>query len=224
MKDNAVILFLRIPEKGKVKTRLAADIGEDLAYDLYLCFVKDTLTTLQSLDADVLISCTGRDSAFFRDLFGDIPCMVQRGNDLGDRMRNALKDAFMMGYSRAALIGSDIPGIKLDALYTALHELSGHDVVLGPSLDGGYYLIAFKAGGTDESLFVDMPWGTPQVLDETVKRAKRRRRSVFFLPECEDIDGIDGLKRLYENQVRDGVLSNTRLCVDRHKEKIYGTV
>jgi rSAM/selenodomain-associated transferase 1 len=224
VKDNAVILFLRIPEKGKVKTRLAVDIGEDLAYDLYLCFVKDTLATLQSLDADVLISCTGRDSAFFRDLFGDTPCMVQRGNDLGGRMRNAFRDAFLMGYARVALIGSDIPGITLDALYTAFHELSGHDVVFGPSLDGGYYLIALKAGGADESLFTDIPWGTTRVLDETVKRVQQRGMRVFFLTECEDIDDLDGLKRLYENQVRDGVLSNTRLCVDRYKERIYGTI
>ena len=224
MKDNALILFLRFPEKGKVKTRLAADIGDDLAFELYLCFLRDTLATVQALDADILISCTESDTASFRELFGDTPCIVQRGSDLGRRMYNAFKDALGLGYSRAALIGSDIPGLPLDVFYNAFLELGSHEVVLGPSVDGGYYLIALRAGKPDESLFKDLPWGSSGVLAETVKRIEDKGMSAFLLPQWEDIDDLNGLKRLYEHQVAEGILSNTRLCVDEHKERIYGTV
>jgi uncharacterized protein len=224
MKKNALVLFMRYPEKGRVKTRLAAEVGDDLAYELYLCFLTDTLEGLEAFEADLFIAGTGNSEAHSIDLFKNALHIAQRGQDLGERMISAFHDVFSMGYTRAAIIGSDIPGMPFEAFRSAFDKLAGHDMVLGPSADGGYYLIAFNAAAFEESMFEGIKWSTPRVLAETLKKAGRLGLRAYLLSELEDIDDLDSLIRFYEKQPFGGVGSHTLRCVDKYKEKLYGKI
>jgi rSAM/selenodomain-associated transferase 1 len=224
MKENAFILFLRYPEKGRIKTRLARDIGDDLAYDLYVCFLKDIIETVRLIDADMLIAGSGTAREGSDYLFGVAPRISQHGRDLGSRMYNALADVFSMGYSRISLAGGDIPGLEADTIREAFRKLLTHDLVLGPSLDGGYYLIACCSGTLRRSLFAGIPWSTSLVLAETLRRIEDSGMSTFLLPPMDDIDDLDALKRFRVKQRRQGVDSNTLRCVEKNKEMIYGPI
>ena len=139
-------------------------------------------------------------------------------------MSNAFHEVFAMGYARAVVIGSDIPGLPPEFIKSAFNRLNEHDIVMGPSADGGYYLVAFNAAAFEESVFEGIQWSTPRVLAETLEKADRRGLRAFLLFELEDIDDLDDLKRFYETQSPRGSGSHTLRCVDAHKEKIYGKV
>jgi rSAM/selenodomain-associated transferase 1 len=224
MKENALVLFMRYPEKGRVKTRLAAEVGDDMAYELYLCFLADTLEGLDAFEADPVIAGAGNSEAVPADLLKNVRHIAQRGHDLGKRMSNAFHDVFAMGYIRAAIIGSDIPGLPPGSFKSAFDELAGHDIVLGPSRDGGYYLVAFSAAAFEESIFENIQWSTPRVLADTLEKADQCGLRTYLLSQLEDIDDLDSLIRFYEKQHLDGVGSHTLRCVDKHKEKLYGKI
>lgn len=224
MKDTAIVLFTRYPERGRVKTRLAGEIGADLAYDLYLCFLRDTIEKLRFLDADLIVAGAGKMDASARELFGDAVCIAQHGHNLGIRMYHAFKDVFALGYSGAVIIGSDIPDLPAEFIISALNELARHDIVLGPCADGGYYLIAFHANKLDDSVFQDIPWSTSRALAGTIEKINNRGLRAFFLPEWDDIDDLKGLKRFYEKQLLNGGASHTRRCMEQYKGRIYGKI
>jgi rSAM/selenodomain-associated transferase 1 len=196
--DRCLLFFVKNPERGKVKSRLAAVIGGDSAVRLYKNLVVQMLSTLKEGTFPLYI-CFFPKSAQkpTKNWLGSEYCFIpQNGKDLGERMRNGFIEAFEMGFKRVVLIGSDIPDLPLEFIEEAFITLNKNDVVIGPAFDGGYYLIGFKDKSFFPQLFEGIAWGTQNVFGETIEKLKRFRRVVHTLPYLRDIDTAEDLKRL----------------------------
>jgi rSAM/selenodomain-associated transferase 1 len=196
--DRCLIFFIRYPEKGQVKTRLATSIGDERALNLYKRFLLNILSTLNKgtflfylcfYPADALESTR-------KWLGEDYLYMPQQGVDLGERMKNGFMEAFAMNFKRVVLIGSDIPDLPLEFIEEAFASLRDKDSVIGPSLDGGYYLIGFNDRKFFPAVFKRIPWSTERVFQETMKRLEREGLTVHTLKPLRDIDTIDDLSNL----------------------------
>jgi hypothetical protein len=196
LNENALIVFLKYPEHGKIKTRLAADLENDVVYEIYKCFLADIAVTTRQVRARTILVHLGPEQATFGD-FPDVPCLRQRGDDIGERMFFALKDTFSRGFERCVLIGSDSPDLPRDIINAAFDLLDATDVVLGPSTDGGYYLIGCNAKTICRSIFADISWSTANVFSETQNRIKKAGLKAALLDQWPDIDNIDDLKNFY---------------------------
>ena len=192
---QTILVFLRAPEKGRVKTRLARDIGEEKALALYREFVGFTLTAVKSSGMDSRICFYPENKiGLLTDWLGkDHYYMPQTGDDLGQRMENALSRVFDQGAEKAVLVGTDIPDIRASHFVTAFDLLSHRDVVLGPSLDGGYWLIGFRKEGFYPGLFHQMSWGTDCVFKTTRDKCRSAGLSLGLLPALQDIDTLADL-------------------------------
>ena len=125
---------------------------------------------------------------------GDEHTLVpQMGNDLGDRMGNAFKEVFFQGFDRVLLIGSDIPDLPNRLIDEALAALKNYDAVLGPSHDGGYYVIGFRRNAFLPQVFSGITWGTPEVFEQTMGILRKANLSVYTLSVWRDIDTIADL-------------------------------
>ena len=177
-----------------MKTRLAAGIGEDRAARLYDGFVRDLAGRFAAAGPELSWGVAPPDPGF-AEHFGVPPetCFVQEGDDLGARMLSALEGALCEEGSRCVLIGSDVPHLPAERVAQAFFELESADMVLGPALDGGYYLIGM---GQPHDVFSGMTWSVDSVRAETQARAAARGLSVALLDEEFDVDEIEDLDRL----------------------------
>lgn len=189
---------MKKPERGKVKSRLAAVIGGDSAVRLYKNLVAQMLSTLREGTFPLYICFFPKNAQKpIKNWLGREYCYLpQNGTDLGERMRNGFMEAFEMGFKRVVLIGSDIPDLPLELIEEAFTSLHKNDVVIGPAFDGGYYLIGFKDKTFSPQVFEGIAWGTQNVFDETMKKLKRFRRVVHTLPYQRDIDTVEDLMHL----------------------------
>ncbi len=189
-KNNAVITFIKSPEKGRVKTRLAKGVGENAALVLYQCFVMDVLDMVRSTPWALRVyHYPEKSGRRIRSWLGnDLDLFPQAGTTLGDKMKNALAETFAAGYERAVLIGSDLPDLPSDIINNAFNALNRTDAVIGPSPDGGYYLIGFTAKGFVPRIFNNIPWGTHRVFDLTLNNFSDHGVSPVCLPVWRDID------------------------------------
>ncbi|MHC4362984.1 MAG: TIGR04282 family arsenosugar biosynthesis glycosyltransferase [Planctomycetota bacterium] len=196
--DNCILLFVKHPAPGRVKTRLAEQLGPGRAAALYENFVLDLLDTLRSLNVNLRIFFEPAEALNdIRHWLGENHSYVlQRGNNLGQRMKNAFAYAFADGCSKGVLIGSDLPDLPADFLSLGLRALDTGDAVLGPSSDGGYYLIGFSRETFLPEAFDNIAWGTDRVFAHTVKTLKRHRRKLYVLPRWHDVDTLEDLKSL----------------------------
>lgn len=197
MKGNAFILFLKYPQWGEVKTRLARALGNDLALEVYTCFLADIAAMTRRVKAQTIIVYSGPPGISFAD-FPGVSCLLQRGNDIGERMYGAFIDVFAQGFERGVLMGSDIPDLPAAWVNDAFEKLESVDVVLGPCTDGGYYLVGFQKASLHRSIFSDIPWSTTGVFSETLGRIAQSGLEAAELPQWSDIDEIDDLKKFYE--------------------------
>jgi rSAM/selenodomain-associated transferase 1 len=197
---NCVILFVKFPDKGKVKTRLSQFIGEKLTLDLYKTFVADILDKLdQRHNYNIKIAFYPHNSKrkiipWLGKQYSYIP---QRGKSLGERMANVFKQIFSEGFGKAIIIGSDIPDLPLSLITKAFISLNNRDAVIGPSLDGGYYLIGFRHDAFSPSVFKGIEWGTDAVFSQTLDRFGKTH-IVQILPLWKDIDQLMDIKDLLE--------------------------
>lgn len=193
--ENAVILFARDPILGQVKTRLSPSLNNETILKLYICFLKDSLAKIQQMGhADGFVGVSPENhSGFFngRESSG-MTLFSQRGKTLGDKMRQAFIDRFAQGYNKAAIIGSDSPSLPVSYIKKAFD--SEKDLVLGPSTDGGFYLIAMK--GKVSEVFSGVDWGTDKVLSEMLDRVVAGGFSFDVLPVWYDVDLPGDLKFL----------------------------
>jgi rSAM/selenodomain-associated transferase 1 len=196
--DRCLLFFVKNPERGKVKSRLAAVIGDDSAIRLYKNLVTQMLSTLKEGTFPLYICFFPKnDQKPIRNWLGrEYRYMPQNGKDLGERMRNGFFDGFAMGYKRVVLIGSDIPDLPINYIEKAFKSLKEMDVVIGPAFDGGYYLIGFKDKTFSPQVFEGIAWGTKNVFAETIEKLKRFRRAVHTLPYQRDIDTAEDLNHL----------------------------
>ena len=194
-KNKAVILFARDLILGQVKTRLSSLFDDETILRLYTCFVEDSLEKIRQVDnADCFVGISPSNiSGFFNGIEdSDTRLFIQQGKDLGDKMRQAFVDRFSDGYKKVVIIGSDSPSLPVSYINQALN--SDKDLMLGPSTDGGYYLIAMT--GKVSEVFGGIAWGTEQVLDETLNRVKKAGVSLELLPVWYDVDFPEDLKFL----------------------------
>ncbi len=201
MRDQSVILlFIRVPVRGKIKSRLALAIGNDAALELYKNFVLDIIDTIEHSGYPFRI--------FFHPHDSGVPLtswlghhhhyMPQGGNDLGQNMERAFGQIFTEGFTSAVLLGSDIPDLTPVVLHEAIESLRSNDVVMGPAADGGYYLIGCNRDTFLPNIFHGIAWGTNTVFAETLSIVKRASLRVHLVPEWQDVDTQDDLKSLFE--------------------------
>lgn len=198
MPERHVLLFVKYPEPGLVKTRLAAHLGDAAATALYRAFVADELAALAAAAVPVTAHCAPpHPEADYRAWLGpDLPLAAQRGGDLGARMAAAFEDAFAHGADEAVLIGSDIPALTPAHVTGAFAALGQHGAALAPAGDGGYTLIAFTARAYTAHAFADVPWSTTAVLSTTLTRLREAGRRAALLPVLPDVDEPYDLARL----------------------------
>jgi len=190
---NALIIFARDPIVGQVKTRLNPFLDLQTTCELYTCFLSDSLDTIsavESVDCFVGIYPSSVSGYFERlDTSLSISTFVQEGKDLGERMKSTFSARFAEGYEQVVIIGADSPSLPLAYIRQALG--SKQDVVLGPSVDGGYYLIGMR--GKLINLFDGITWGGDTVLEETRCKLESNGVSLELLPVWYDVDRSDDL-------------------------------
>jgi rSAM/selenodomain-associated transferase 1 len=196
--DELILFFIKYPEPGSVKTRLALSIGEETAAELYKNFILDTLAKLSFSGLPFIVCYSPEEKEKdIRQWLGTINrYQSQNGEDLGERMKLAFIHVFTEGYNRAILIGSDFPDLPTLFLHEALESLENHPSVVGPAADGGYYLIGFRREAFLPTVFEGIPWGTERVLGETLSIFKNHGQNFHILPPWNDVDSLDDLKEL----------------------------
>ena len=198
MNNSCLLFFVRNPERGDVKTRLAATFGQNVARDLYCCFILDMLSTLESTGFPIIICYYPADA--LDDLKGIVgegyAFQPQYGEDLGDRMKNGMVDSFTQGFDPVIVIGSDIPDLPVAYIRESFAALETYDSVIGPAFDGGYYLIGFKQESFLPEAFQGIEWGTGTVLSRTLDIFRDNQRTAYLLPPLRDIDTLEDLKAL----------------------------
>ena len=187
---DALIIFSRLPIGHETKTRLAPILNESQRKELHLAMWHDIFIEAVKLSAstDIFLYWTG--SGNISDYREHLPpsfiLREQYGENLGERMRNAMQDIFSSGYTRAILIGSDIPSLKAGNLAKAFGLLDDNDIVIGPSGDGGYWLIGMR--GFFPEAFDVKSWGNSDVLTETAETLRRSGIVFGFADTLNDID------------------------------------
>jgi uncharacterized protein len=193
-----LVVFLKAPRPGAVKTRLAVAVGAEAAVGLYRVLAEQVMRATEPQGAY-------RRLVFFdpphavdevRAWLGDEALIPQEEGDLGRRMAGAFAEAFRRGASRAAIIGTDAPAVSRALVVEALEGLDGHDVVVGPARDGGYYLLALSR--PQPALFEGIPWSTPSVLQATLARASALGLRVRQLEAAADVDTLEDVHREWD--------------------------
>ena len=193
---DALIVFAKQPDPLETKTRLSPPLVREDAARLYACFLADTLTSARQVTGvdRVLEFDPPSAEVYFRRLAPDFLLLPQAGRDLGERMQRSFDTLFDRGCRRAVLIGSDLPHLMPQSIEQAFDSLKqGAELVLGPSLDGGYYLVGLTS--QQPGLF-DLPMSTPDVLRQTLLRAGQLGLKMALLPEEFDVDTPADLERL----------------------------
>ena len=197
--DGALIIFVRNPTLGRVKTRLAKTIGDEKALQVYKDLLYHTMTVTQKINCDKFVfydSAIESDDIWPNNLFEK---RLQHGADLGSKMQNAFHNLFNLGYKNCIIIGSDLFDLQTKHITDGFAILQTKDVVIGPAEDGGYYLLGLKK--VIPTLFLNKKWGTETVLKDTIKDLETV--SVSFLEILNDIDTAEDLeKSSYHNNTK----------------------
>lgn len=188
--ERCLVMFAKYPEKGKVKSRLIFDGNQRLVADLYRCFIEDLLERLSAGNYRFWLAYDPPEKENdFIELFGNgFSYAPQRGADLGIRMHNIFSSCFFKGFQSVVIIGSDSPDLPKRIIEEAFDSLDRHDAVIGPTRDGGYYLIGFSRDSISERFFKDMTWSTDSVFQETMQRFHKDGVLVHVLLQWRDID------------------------------------
>lgn len=202
----ALAVMAKAPRPGKVKTRLSPPLTLDQTAELNTRFLRDTTENLAAIPGSAgLISYTPvGDEALFAGLLPETFALVpQRGNGFGERLLGAVQDILALGYGAVCLIDSDSPTVPAAAYHQAVEALArpGDRIVLGPSADGGYYLIGLKQPHAEP--FARITWSTGQVLGETLTRCREAGLEVVLLPTWYDVDDAQTLHVLNEELLND---------------------
>jgi rSAM/selenodomain-associated transferase 1 len=186
---RALVVLARAPEPGRVKTRLAREIGEAAALAAYRALGSAVMGAVDKLgDCEVVVAYTPADGeGLVRGWLGSAPAYEpQADGDLGARMLGAIARRCTAGAERVLVVGTDCPDLDSQLLETAFARLDRADAVFGPAADGGYYLVGMKRPIPE--LFREIPWSTPTTLSATLARAAGARVSVALLDERRDVD------------------------------------
>jgi rSAM/selenodomain-associated transferase 1 len=196
-----LLVFARVPELGHVKSRLAAAVGQEKALAIYEAMLQQLLSTIGDSTADTEIEIawapTPRANGdVLRRAFGDRTMAMQTGPTLGDRMAMAFSERFFFHRTMKIIaIGVDDPALSRDTVDHAFGLLDSCDWVVGPAIDGGYYLIGCRAAAFRSDIFTSIDWGTASVFSTTMARIRSWENTVAVLPRRYDIDVVEDLQR-----------------------------
>ncbi len=191
MNEEALIIFVKNAEVGKVKTRLAKDIGDEKALEIYQELLNHTHKITSTLPQDIFVfygSFIPNTDQFIRSGY---KLFVQQGDDLGQRMSHAFSQVFALGYKKVAIIGSDCLELEPLFLEKAFECLEFREYIIGPARDGGYYLLGMKS--FDPGIFRDIAWSTSTVFQKTAEYIRSVGNDFHVLPPLSDVDTIDDL-------------------------------
>ncbi len=200
---TCVIVFAKNPVPNQVKTRLVPTLSPEQAATLYTAFLRDGCDTLATLsDVDLIIAYTPTEArSDLQALIGDdVLYIPQTGADLGERLASATQWATEQGYTKILLVGSDSPTLPIAYVSKAVTLLNSQDITIGPSTDGGYYLIGFSATNvamTVPFVFENIAWSTENVFQQTLARIRSLKATVGLLPPWYDVDTAEDLAFLY---------------------------
>jgi rSAM/selenodomain-associated transferase 1 len=192
MDRNILIIIAKHPDKDKVKTRLKGSMTDEKRVEFYRGLLKDTILRLgkiSGVDTCIAYAPHNAEDYFMKFSLDTIPLPP---GDLGFRMLHAFTEVFKAGYTKALLVGVDIPGLTESIILEAFKCLSDKDIVFGPALDGGYYLVGMK--GLKKEIFFDVPWSSAITLKKSLVRAEQLGYSVGMTEMLSDIDTIDDAK------------------------------
>ena len=207
----ALAVMTKAPRAGQVKTRLVPPLTPDDAAELNKCFLRDTAASISSITADkdacgiAVYTPVGSESAYADILPDNFSLLPQRGEKFGERLYLAVEDLFRCGFESLCLIDSDSPTVPAENFATAVGLLNSNNdrVLLGPSDDGGYYLIGLKK--PHHELFELIDWSTERVFDQTMRRAREMGLEIKLLPRGYDVDDAASLHRLCNELLRDNI-------------------
>ena len=199
---EALVLMAKAPREGEVKTRLLGALSQEEARRLYIAFLSDTFALMEEVmeereELTVALCYTpeGEEEAFEEVEREGSLMFPQRGEDLGARLTNCFADLFALGFESVIVIGADSPTLPGEHVFDAFECFeTDDDVVIGPTEDGGYYLVGMRK--LHKRIFEDIPWGGAGVLEATIERAKEAELDLVLLPEWRDVDTPDDLERL----------------------------
>jgi len=212
---TALIVFAREPAEGKVKTRLAKNLSAQDVARLYTAFVKDVLAVAQQARCDqrfIFYAADDGSIPFLKAFEGVFTLQAQYGNDLGERMLHAFSLCQNNGFNRVVIIGTDCLTLSADDIELAFSQLGQNDCVLGPSRDGGYYLIGLKE--PDPRIFQGIEWSTDKVLSQTCFHLKAMQKQIDLLSEREDIDSLVHLQNFCRGDVACSTAPETRKILE----------
>ncbi|MBI4115218.1 MAG: TIGR04282 family arsenosugar biosynthesis glycosyltransferase [Candidatus Omnitrophica bacterium] len=196
MATNALLYFVKYPEPGMVKTRLAKVVGADHAAQAYRELTETNLGILNSLPsgfAKVIIAFDPfkKEEAVRSWLPGPYEYVAQKGSELGARLQNAFRFAFEIGFKKVIVLGSDTLGLRPDLISNGFEALEFYDVAIGPAYDGGYYLIGMNR--EQFSIFKNIPWSSPHVFEVTLNKLIEKNLSYYLLQKLDDLDEAKNL-------------------------------
>lgn len=198
---NILVIMAKEPKAGKVKTRLYPALTTRQAAELYRCFLIDKIAAANRLKEEIkeidlaLAFDPSTAQKFFQKLAPPwIKLVPQSGGDLGDRLTNLFDDFFGYGFDQVVIADSDSPTLPLDYLGQSFRLLELADAVLGPSQDGGYYLIGLRKSHPE--LFQNIAWSTREVLEHTITQAEKHHLKTELLPQWYDVDTPQELQKL----------------------------
>ena len=194
---NAVICFTRVPKPGKTKTRLMPYLTGEQCAKLHWAFLGDLAEIYGTMDADLFVAHTDDpDWESQKSVFPNARFFPQKGSGLGEKMNHALNNVLALGYEKVVLTGSDLPLMTAEHLRSGFEALEQADVALGPTADGGYYLVGVKE--PSPFLFENQTYGYGSVFENTAAAAHAAGKSVGKALPCDDVDTPDDLRKLLQ--------------------------
>jgi rSAM/selenodomain-associated transferase 1 len=223
-KENILIIFVKAPRLGTVKTRLQPQLTPEQSLALYRAMAEDLVAKFYEVtEFDLQIHFwppNGREE-MQRWLGDDLVFTAQEEGDLGRKMHRAFAHVFQLGYQKAVIIGSDLPAISRFHIQEAFRRLETHDAVLGPTDDGGYYLIALKS--LHPELFANVPWSTDAVMKQTLENARRANLCIAHLKPEADLDTFSDVRKFWEqlHPSEAAIEKNAILCTARVLAELF---
>ncbi|MCB9211484.1 MAG: TIGR04282 family arsenosugar biosynthesis glycosyltransferase [Ignavibacteriales bacterium] len=204
------MIFIKFPELGKVKTRLASSTNDVFALEVYKLLAENIFHEAEKLDNNIFIFYDGLvDKQKVKNWVNkNFIYLPQNGNDLGEKMLNAFEQVKSIGFEKILIIGSDVPDINKELITNSLNELNKTDVVISPSDDGGYSLLGLKE--VNPFLFQNIEWSSAKVLNQTLEAINYNRLSITKQQTLNDIDTkeelIDWINKTKNNSLKTKIL------------------
>lgn len=199
---EALVVMAKAPREGEIKTRLLGALSPEEARRLYVAFLSDTFALMEDvmeereeLSLALCYTPEGEEEAFEEVEREGCLMIPQRGETLGERLTNCFADLFALGFESVVVIGADSPTLPGEYVFDAFDCFeTDDDVVIGPTQDGGYYLVGMRK--LHRRIFEDIPWGAAGALDATMERAREAGLNLVLLPEWRDVDTPEDFERL----------------------------